>query len=365
MCDSYKELSIKNAERELRGESEVFVINTPDIRIPENFQSFLNNGENKERLFHILEDVWADSMTEIGDRVLYVARGPACCRIDFEGKTSVPALDTDHEEADTKIAYLINHFRNNHGIENDALCVVRSQSGDIDIPVILTASSPATSKVHVFIDSGSAKPKLLDLNECKLNDLERSALLGIHAFSGNDYVSSFFRKGKPTSWKLVKSSQKFLEVFSCLGESDQLSNELFSDLEKFVCSLFGKKKLDSVNSARKEIFWDKLSKKKKIIDISFLPPCQSSLYKHCQRANFIAKMWRGSWLPMLNLPNPKRHGWSDDYTIDWVDEIYPDDVKELLTDNKEDEDEELEDEFDEESDCGEEYESETEDSDDE
>ena len=43
------------------------------------------------------------------------------------------------------------------------------------------------------------------------------APLGVHAFSGNDYVSSFMRKGKKECWKLVKDDEEFLTVFSGLA----------------------------------------------------------------------------------------------------------------------------------------------------
>ena len=46
------------------------------------------------------------------------------------------ALQTNHEEADTKICYLLHHaLRLNNGEET--VCVVRSSSGDVDIPIIL------------------------------------------------------------------------------------------------------------------------------------------------------------------------------------------------------------------------------------
>ena len=45
----------------------------------------------------------------------------------------------------------------------------------------------------------------------------RQALSGIHAFSGNDYVSSFFRKGKQLFWKKLLEYPDFVDVFSKLG----------------------------------------------------------------------------------------------------------------------------------------------------
>ena len=40
---------------------------------------------------------------------IYFARGGSCTRITREAATQVEELETDHEEADSKIAYLINH----------------------------------------------------------------------------------------------------------------------------------------------------------------------------------------------------------------------------------------------------------------
>ena len=61
---------------------------------------------------------------------------------------------------------------------------------------------------------------------------ENRALAGMHAFSGNDYVSSFFRKGKTQIWKKILKNPQFIQVFG------NLVNFNFEDLEKFVCSLY-------------------------------------------------------------------------------------------------------------------------------
>ena len=39
----------------------------------------------------------------------------------------------------------------------------------------------------------------------------------VHVFSGSDYVSSFFRKGKKVFLKLVSQNDEFLDAFSQLG----------------------------------------------------------------------------------------------------------------------------------------------------
>ena len=312
-CDTYQSNSIKNAERLLRGDKDKFVIRSPDIRIPADFKKFLNNGEDKERMFELIEQVWAESSGENGGRIVYVARGSSCVRIENGILEKVPELETDHEEADTKIAYLVQHALRENG--DHTVCLVRSSSGDIDIPVILIAMDFADRTI--LIDNGTGKSrKILKLSACELSEQQRRTLLGLHAFSGNDHVSSIFRKGKQLRWRYVRNNSRFLNLFSSLGNAVELTDEQFHELEYFVCSIFGKKKLHSVNEARREIFWEKLEEDKTIIDLSLFPPCQSSLKLHCERANFVAKMWRDASKPMLLSDNPAMHGWLPDMSIE-------------------------------------------------
>ena len=50
-----------------------------------------------------------------------------------------------------------------------------------------------------------------------LTDVKSQALSGIHAFSGNDYISSFFRKGKLLIWKFPRKHQGFLPTLAKVG----------------------------------------------------------------------------------------------------------------------------------------------------
>lgn len=219
-CDSYKDQSIKNAERVLRGHEDKFVIRTPDIRIPAAFKRFLSNGENKERMFELMEQVWLESRDQLTGRSLYVARGSSCVKIKNGTSTDVPELENDHEEADTKIAFLIRHAAraNSEG----TVCMVRSSSGDIDIPVILVAAE--FNNTRTLIDNGTGKSrKILDLSACKLSEKQKKALLGLHSFTGNDYVSSILRKGKQLCWKHIKENSVFLDLFADLGNNRSIN----------------------------------------------------------------------------------------------------------------------------------------------
>ena len=174
-CDTYKDRSIKNSERHLRGDGDKFVIRSANVRVPADFKKFLGNGDNKERLFEIIEEVWVQNRNQLGQRVAYFARGNACLKITEHGSSRVEELETDHEEAGTKIAYLIQHaVRNSDG--QSIACAVRSSSDDVDIPIILLGME-SISNAEIYIDNGSGKSrKLLHLNTCSLTSQQKKSI---------------------------------------------------------------------------------------------------------------------------------------------------------------------------------------------
>ena len=143
---------------------------------------------------------------------------------------------------------------------------------------------------RVFIVNGCSS----NTEHYKLSDFEidvecTSALLGLHAFTGNDYVSSFFRKGKEKCWKVMRRSRKFEDTFGKLGKERELTNELCSHLEEFICTLYGYRE-KNVNKVQWLKIRDKHTKQNQVINMSALPPWKETLKLHSVRANFVAKM---------------------------------------------------------------------------
>ena len=60
-------------------------------------------------------------------------------------------MTVKHEEADTKLICLVKHAIENEDNSEDAMFIIRSTSGNIDIPIILVN---AETNSNVFIDSG-------------------------------------------------------------------------------------------------------------------------------------------------------------------------------------------------------------------
>ena len=101
-------------------------------------------------------------------------------------------------------------------------------------------------------------------------------LPGLHAFTGCDIVSAFAGKGKLTALKIVKDSPKFQRAFTLLGERFDVTNELLTTLEEFVCRLYGSKTVKTVRELRYTIFCAKSG----VMDSHHLPPSHACLQKH-------------------------------------------------------------------------------------
>ena len=151
-----------------------------------------------------------------------------------------------------------------------ATFVVRSPSGDIDIPIIMLAQDfPDIATIILDSGRGTYRKKLV-VNECSLTYLQKKALLSLHALSGNDQISSFLRKGKLSSWKILMKYPHLIDAFVQLGTQLTVTEDLFEALQEFVCKLYGERKVKDVDQARRNIFWNSLKRKKTVIDLFFL-----------------------------------------------------------------------------------------------
>ena len=146
--------------------------------------------------------------------------------------------------------------------------------------------------------------------------LECQALAGIHAISGNDYISSFFRKGKK-----LEAINNFCKLSQILEGEMNLNKEI----EKFNCAIYGYNRLRSVDQIRKKIFVRKFKQEGKTIDLSLLPPCASNLNLHAKRANCIARNYKQANNLMMNLDDTICHGSDGNYQTVWDESPFPED----------------------------------------
>ena len=119
--------------------------------------------------------------------------------------------------------------------------LLRSPSGDTSGEYIyLVLSLLYEFKNRIVIDNGVGNSrKLIWLGSIDFSSSHLNSLLGFHAFTGNDYVSSFFRKGKGVCWKVLQNHSKFENTLSDVGNTAKLENYLLS-IQKVrrICMLF-------------------------------------------------------------------------------------------------------------------------------
>ena len=207
-------------------------------KLPSEISQFLSCGKNKNRLIELLFEVIKNEREEVlemlrCDELLISREGESRLLAYFEEKIYDQLLSTQ-EEADTKI---IEHALEmlHQDTENK---VIRSASGDTYIYSCFICSIAINFKEHVVIDHGSGQSrKCINLRSLQFSESKYSAMLGLHAFTGNDYLSSFFRKGKGRCWKLMQKYEEFEVCFTKLGSEPNLSEDLFESLEEYTALL--------------------------------------------------------------------------------------------------------------------------------
>ena len=213
------------------------------------------------------------------------------CRqyVDPNSVSEIDDLKSNQEKADTKvILHCLDPLK-----EPETTVVLRSHSGYTDIMVLAVALIRSDSE-RLSIDYGNGKNrKAINLADIIMNENEEDALLGFHAFSGNDYISGFFRKGKSRGWKCMVKTEKFAQLFAELRKSWELEESHALLLEEFLCNFYGCK-CQTINLIWYKMFHKRVTQNKQAPGISLLPPCRLVFQIHARKAIFVANMWRST-----------------------------------------------------------------------
>ncbi|XP_018358131.1 PREDICTED: uncharacterized protein LOC108757918 isoform X2 [Trachymyrmex cornetzi] len=322
--DRYFTPSIKDCEHTLRGnvDDKDFYISGPQQTRTAVFAKDLKNIKFKEALVKFLIDHWADQemATIIGNKTIYLSHD-LCYVYSVTDNKVTRNIDhelscPDHEEADTKIVFLVCQIR------EDSTITIRTS--DTDIVVIMLANMEhleASVKIWMDLGVGNAR-RYIDVSTLsqKLGPLLSQALPALHALTGCDYNPAFYRRGKKKPLDIVMNCPIFQKAFADLGSEDYNIDESFNTIERFICHLYGLKKIDDVNRARIAIFYktytvsdtsQPFSLNVRNYDACNLPPCQSELRQHVLRTRYIASLWRSAHTRMLNDMSPTDFGWTN------------------------------------------------------
>ena len=230
-------------------------------RLPKDMNKVMLNNNNKASLMKLLFKFIIDgkqrSLCSLDTGKIISTGHDECITVTYD--STEENLKSNQEEADTKV---ILHAMN--AIRSGGDVVIRSPSGDTDI------------KAYLDYSNGKCR-KQMYLGAVGIKDEEKTGACRFYSFTWNDYIAAIFTKGKKHCWSTVKSNGSFLRAFTKLGTDWDLTEQQVNAIEKYMCALYKSKK-KSVNDVRYDLFEKKQNKEGKIIDLSLIPPCFSSLY---------------------------------------------------------------------------------------
>lgn len=264
LFDTYLANSLKTGERKLRGaEDHPFFITGPQQAPMQSCQKLLQNGIFKDQLAIFLLDEWQKNHygPVLGSKALVVSHGGNCVRITYNEQGSMmnverPAnLQGSHEEADTLLAF--------HASTATGNLVIRAS--DTDVLIILLGmigkhlnENKDTSYDRIIMDCGNGnKRRHIDVTsiafalEAKQTGLA-AAMPGLHAFTGSDCTTAFYKKGKIKSLAILEKDRerKYIDFFRGLTSERQPDQRRAED---FICALYSMKDdIRDVNEARLE-----------------------------------------------------------------------------------------------------------------
>ena len=146
-----------------------------------------------------------------------------------------------------------------------------------------------------------------------------NSLIGVHAFTECDTVSSFSGPEKVTALKLLLKEDSFQEAFCEMGKMWIVNAKQLRAFEKFACSMHAANiNTTGVNELRFQL----CCVKKGYIESSRLPPRRNCLTMHVIQANYQTGIWwHRSLQPCSFVSNSSDHAWAmvdDKLAVRWM-----------------------------------------------
>ena len=134
-----------------------------------------------------------------------------------------------------------------------------------------------------------------------------------------------------TVLKVLDKHQEILQTFKFLGRLLAYPEEVYSDLQHFICSLYCRPEYRHVNKLCYGICREKFQTMQDLplpseegTELSLLPHCHSSLTVHTKQAHFQSLIWKDSVDVKPDIPSPEGNGRvsctnGEEMEIKWTD----------------------------------------------
>ena len=224
------------------------------------------------------------------------------CRLITRGHAvQRPSLESDHEEADTRLLLHAHHASSDH-----AQVIV--QSPDTYVAVICVHMYGTIMCPKLWFRTGVKNRRsyipIHDIVSAIGPELCR-ALPALHALTGCDSTSALSGIGKQTALRKLQKPENYMRNISQLGDVIPPTGATVRACEKYVCSLYTTCEAAG-NTADEVRYWLFCQKRQKS---ECLPPTSDSLHLHIERANYQSFIWKRSLHAQQELPEPDGHGW--------------------------------------------------------
>ena len=318
-------LSIKQMERQRRGNSEAPVYKISAGRNVPNYKLFMKNNKNKAQLANFVSNyvrhhkhlipegrsvILAGALDNPNDAVL----------LNLQEEEFLTNMSCVHEEADTTMIFHLLTLQLSH-----ERIIVSCQDTDVLILLIYYCALQNISSSLYMFTGKSATQRYIHINKICNNvgiDICLS-LPSMHALTGCDTTSALYGIGKKTAYTVLKQNKSTLEL-------DKFGTASIDDAVKiarrYVLLLYKSKSCKDLDDLR----YNLLQNSNKAI--SNFPPTEDSFIHHVKRSLLQVKIWCNSHDPSYSA-NPVGMGWSLDgnyiLPVMSVLETAPKEVREL------------------------------------
>ena len=163
-------------------------------------------------------------------------------------------LSSEQEEADTRLLLHAMHPATPHV----KAIIISSKHTDVRMLCISFAHAIPVPIFQQCVLQHHARYINISKIASALGEDVCKALLGLHAFTGCDSVSAFAGIAKVRPLNLLCCKKELQVMFQDLGEQCSVTEEMYIQLESFVCAMYGVKKGNQdINQCRYKVFCSK------------------------------------------------------------------------------------------------------------
>ena len=101
--DTYMDNCIKDVERNRKFHGQLLLQQIVPNAVIKQWNLLLSSNENKNKLIEFIVKQWQKESTMVGDKILYANIASKAYKINMDGHSREPSLDSDQQEADTRL----------------------------------------------------------------------------------------------------------------------------------------------------------------------------------------------------------------------------------------------------------------------